>query len=178
MKKIFLILLLSITFFSCSKEKNDTGKTDSGSIEYKVNGSLITMSNSNIQNGEGVAFAKQLIGIVPETRYLLNAQKGINNVVILTIVTDSLLTTSYHFDSTYNDAHSGSFLVTLQASGKKSMLYFDGDYLDVNISSYSKAHISGTFNGKLTPVNGGLDYNSKGSVIITEGKLKNIPVIY
>ena len=109
---------------------------------------------------------------------MLNAQKGLNDLFTLTLVTDSLNTTNYHYDSVYNYVNAGSFIVTLLASGQQSAFFFDGDYLDVNITSHNNGRISGTFSGKLTPLNGGLDYRSKSSVVITGGKLNNIPVIY
>jgi hypothetical protein len=137
------------------------------------------MDNANIMNGEGVAFAKQLKGnVLPETRYLLNAQKGGNNVAIMTLVTDSLRTTTYHYDSTANDHTYDVFLFTIMANGNQSALMYGGDYLDVKITSYNSGHISGTFSGKLTPIANNFDYNYKGSVTITDGKLNNIPVIY
>ena len=77
MKNIILILC-SVVLFSCSKDAAgpDMSVSGSGSIEYKVNGTLFKMDNANIANGEGVAFAKQLKGsFLANTRYALNAQK-------------------------------------------------------------------------------------------------------
>jgi len=49
----------------------------------------------------------------------------------------------------------------------------------VKITSYTNARISGTFSGKFTPTLGNLpDYSNKGTIIITDGKLNNIPVTY
>ena len=55
------------------------------------------------------------------------------------------------------------------------MIFFNGDYLDVNISSYKDGQVSGTFAGKLTTIPE-IDYSKRGEILITEGKLNNVPV--
>jgi hypothetical protein len=179
MKQIFYSLFTLLVFASCSKDAANPSATGTGSIEYKVNGVLIKMDNANIQNGEGVAFAKQLKGsLISQTRYLLNAQKGVNNIAIMTIVSDSLQAIDYHYDSAYNNANFGLFMFTVLANGNQSTLYYNTDYLDVNITSNKSGHISGTFKAKLTSLTGISDYSSRGSIMITEGKLINVPVTY
>lgn len=176
--KQLLYILICLTIFSCSKDKNSPDSSSSGSISYQVNGQQMSMDNANIQNGEGVAFAKQLKGsIIPATRYLLNAQKGVNNIMISAITTDSLHTQSYHYDSSFISDQFTIFTVLF--NGQQSMVFYNTDYFDFIISSYSNGRVSGTFTAKMTPVAGGtLDYNSRGSIVITDGKLNNIPVTY
>ena len=178
MKKI-LYLLICVILFSCSKDKNnpDPSQSISGSISYKVNGEIMSMNNDNLSSGEGVAFAKQLKGTgLQATRYLLNAQKGVNNVMISAITTDSLHTQSYHYDSTFID---GNFtLFTISFNGEISQVHYNTDYFDFNITSYKDGRISGNFTAKMTPQSGLLDYKNRGSVVITEGKLNNVPVLY
>lgn len=183
MKKLLFILLI---FCSCNKDKNnpDNNNTSgSGSISYKVNGSLVTMDNANLLNGEGVVFAKQLKGtIIANTRYLLNAQKGVNNFFGFTITDDSLKLQSYHLDSSLIQGNALQNMSSMMFNGQMASIFYKGDVFDVKISSYSNSRISGTFSGKFTPLGSitgfGYDYANKGTILITEGKLNNIPVTY
>ena len=177
--RILSCLLTCIIFLSCSKEKNYPFQPSSASglIQYKINGQLIVMDNSDTINNAGAAFAKQLKGFLPETRYLLNAQKGVDNAIIAAIVTDSLKLINYHYDSAYLHT-TASCTFALAYNGQGAVIYFNGDYLDVNIFSYRNGRLSGTFSAKLTPLAGISDYSTRNSVIITEGKIDNIPVKY
>lgn len=181
MNKI-LIILSCITLFSCGKKSGTpaTPPSSTGSIQYKVNGNLVSADNSNTVNGAGVVFAKQLKGtIVPATRYLLNAQKDANNSILTSIVTDSLLEINYHYDSAYYSNNSTVFQFTLDFNGQSGSLFFNGDFFDITISSYKNSRITGTFTAKLSPsAFGSSDYNNRGSLIITEGVLDNVPVTY
>jgi hypothetical protein len=54
--------------------------------------------------------------------------------------------------------------------------------MSFNITSYSKGHISGNFSGILTPMimagNPNNTYGPSGSVSITKGSFKDVPVFY
>jgi hypothetical protein len=177
MKKI-LTFFACLTLFSCGKSKNDTtNQSVSGSISYKVNGQSVSMDNANLSSGEGVAFAKQLKGsVIQATRYLLNAQKGVNNILICAITTDSLYTQTYHYDSSFSNSQGTIFSVSF--NGQQSEVFYSTDYFNFEISGYNNGKISGTFTAKMTPLAGPLDYTNRGAVVITEGKLNNIPVAY
>jgi hypothetical protein len=177
MKKI-LTFFACLTLLSCGKSKNDpTNQSVSGSISYKVNGQSVSMDNANLSSGEGVAFAKQLKGsVIQATRYLLNAQKGVNNILICAITVDSLHTQTYHYDSAFISNQFTVFSVLF--NGQQSEVFYNTDYFDFEISGYNSGKISGTFTAKMTPLNGTLDYNNRGAVVITEGKLNNIPIAY
>lgn len=180
MKKIALLFtsVVLLFAFSCKKE-NGSSLDSTGSIGYKVNGKSYSMSNVNLSNGEGVAFSKQLKGnLISETRYLFNAQKGSNNVILFSIVTDSLKSEKFHYDSASTQQDVLLFLASIMADGQQSMLLYGTDYLDIDISSYKNGHVSGSFSGKFTPLANGVDYNNRGTVDISEGKLNNVPVIY
>lgn len=170
---------------SCSKDATgpNGSVSGSGSIEYKVNGNFLKIENVNIQNGEGVVFAKQLQGsIIPATRYILNGQKGVNNFIGFAIVTDTLQSKEYHYDSTLIDNDLSKYSFTFDYNGQIAGLFFNGDYFDVNITSYKNSRISGTFSAKFTPLpgigGGNIDYNARGSIVITDGKLNDVQVIY
>lgn len=180
MKKITSTLITCIIFFSCSKDTNNPSPVPSatGSIQYKVNGQLIVIDNVDLLSGQYAIFAKQLKGIIPETRYLLNAQKGINNFIAFTIVTDSLHQMNYHYDSLSVKDIFISFSFTNNSNGQLAGLLFNGDYFDINISSYKNSRVSGTFTAKISPFSTSFDYNKRGSVIISEGVLNNIQMTY
>lgn len=172
-------LLTFIVLLSCEKEKNYpfSPSSASGLIQYKVNGQLVVMDNADTLNKAGAVLTRQLKGPLPETRYLLNAQNGIDNTIIAAIVIDSLQLINYHYDSSYlHTSASGTF--ALAYNGEGAVIHYKGDYLDVNIFSYKNARVSGTFSAKLTPLAGILDYSSRNSVVITEGVIDNVPVHY
>lgn len=179
MKKL-LVLALSITLFSCKKDPaSPSGYNTNGSIQYKVNGQLTVMDNVDILSGQYVTFAKQLKGLLPQTRYLLNGQKGVNNLIGFTIVTDSLLTTNYHYDSASitDKIAVASFVVT--SNGQVAALFYSTDNFDISITDYNNSRVSATFSGRFTPLlplGGG--FGQPGSVNITEGIIKNVQVVY
>ena|ERR1035437_1003670 len=173
MKKL-LYFITCITLFSCSKDPNTpSGTNASGSIQYKINGNLVVMDNVDLLTGQYVIFSKQLKGsVLTQTQYTLNAQKGANNFMIMTIITDSLKTINYHYDSLSSYL---SFIIDY--NGQASALLFKNDYFDVNITSYQNARISGTFTAKYTPYST-TGFGQYGSTLITEGKLNNVQVVY
>ena len=134
------------------------------------------MDNANASNGENVVFAKQLKGnVLPATRYLMNAESGSNNVLLLSIASDSLQEINYYYDSIYQSSHPSELVFDISFNGEIGVLSFGGDNFDINISSYKNRKISGTFSGKLSSTP---DYNKRGNLVITEGVFNNIPVIY
>lgn len=178
MKKLLLFPIIFISMLSCSKpnitESINQPISENGSIQYKVNGELAVIDNVNYMGAQYVLCAKQIRGLIlPKTRYLLNAQKGVNNLFIFPIVTDSLQQKHYHSDST-----TGGGLVTLTLfNGNESAIVFSADYLDVNIASYKNSRISGTFTGRFTPLSSST-FGVPGSIFITEGIINNVQVIY
>lgn len=170
------ILLLTIILFSCKKDPSTPSGTDArGSIEYKVNGSAMVIDNVDILNAQYVVFYKQLQGVVPNTRYLLNAQKGANNAFVFAIVTDSLRKINYHYDSTFQSVFPG---FGFNYNGQTSGIVSKNDYFDINITDYSNGRISGNFTAALTPVSVFTGYGPASSVKVTEGKINNVQVIY
>jgi hypothetical protein len=178
MKRITVLIIIYIAVLQSCSKKNWVVNVNpsSGSIQYKVNGQLMTMDNANASNGENVVFAKQLKGsVLPATRYLMNAERGSNNVLLLSIASDSLHEINYYYDSTYQSTHPSELVFDISFNGEIGTLSFGGDNFDINISSYKNRKISGTFSGKLSSTP---DYNKRGNLIITEGVFNNIPVIY
>ena len=181
MKKILFTLITCMTFFSCSKDPDypTPKKYILGSVRYKVNGQLVTLDNKNVQSGEYILFSKQIKGAgLTQTRYVLNAQKAINNTFIFAILSDSLQQINYHYDSAAVNNQQADFVLVLAYHSEVSTLFYSGDYLDVNITSYNNSRISGTFSAKLTPETSLFDYNNRGKTIITDGVINSVPVDY
>jgi hypothetical protein len=159
---LFSNLFLICALVSCNKDSTNQ-VTTSSSVEYKVNGSSFSIS-------EYVVFAKQ-----GSTRYLFNAQKGVNNIVLFSVLTDSLKTISYHYDSS---AINVGAVYSIVYDGQNSSVLKKNDYFDISITDYSNGHVSGTFTAKLTPINSSGTTGTPSSITITEGKLNNVQVIY
>ncbi len=176
--KTLLSILLTVTIFSSCTRDTPSNLLD-GSIQYKVNGSLVTISNQNITNGEYAVFFKQLQGTaIPHTRYMFNGQKGSNNGWVFGIQTDSLRTQNYTYDSTY--LNTSGIPCTMIFNGQMSSLFYSGDNLIINITSYYNSLISGNFSARFTPLPfGGIpDYSTRGTTVITEGQFRNIKCTY
>lgn len=163
----YILPIIAIIFFSCKKDPSTpSGTNASGSIEFKVNGGAMVMDNVDLLTGQYVVFYKQLQGIAPKTRYLLNAQKGANNVLIFTIVTDSLQKTNYHTSGGLTLAD-----FALNYNGQTSGILSQGDYFDINITNYSNGRISGNFTAALTQWSIATGVGQPGSVKITSYEL-------
>jgi hypothetical protein len=176
--KLLPLLIISIILLSCNK--NNTTPTPQlntkGSIQYKVNGTAISMDNANVLSGEAVVFSKELKGsMLAHTRYALKAQQGSSNALILNIQADSLLQVNYHYDSVTVSTNPSELLFLVDFNGQVASLVFSSDNFDINITSYQNSAISGTFTGKLSP---GSVYNTRGTFVITDGVFNNIPVTY
>lgn len=182
MKRILFIALVSFTLFSCNKNNgNSTPPADViGSIHYVVNGNVVTMENKNFLSGEDVAFSKQLKGsILSATRFLLNAQKGTDNGLTTSIISDSLLEISYRYDSVSVADNPGDFLFNLDFNGRSSAILYNGDFVNIVINSYKDGRITGVFNARLSPVTGiNNDYSNRNTIIVSDGQFDRVPVIY
>jgi hypothetical protein len=173
---LFSNLFLICALAACNKDSNTpSGATTTGNIQYKVNGAAFAIDNVDILSGQFVLFQKQLAPFVPTTRYTFNAQKGANNIVLFSIITDSLKKITYHYDST---ALSIGSTVGIVYNGQPAYALKKNDYFDITITDYSTSKVSGTFTAKLTPATSTGTIGTPSSVIITEGKLNNVQVIY
>ena len=183
MKQFLSISFAAIFFASCTRDPNTGNNTPTiadGTLQYKVNGNLVTIKNISIADAEYTVFFKQLQGTaIPHTRYMFNGQKGANNIWVFGIQTDSLTLGNYTYDSTY--LYPSHILTTMTYNGQQSALFYRGDVMSINITSYSNGFISGNFTAKFTPL-GSLGtvpaYSTRGTTLITEGEFKNIKCIY
>jgi hypothetical protein len=175
MLKLYLLSFLAF-LAACSKEHN-TNNLDNladGDCQYKVNGELITIKNIGLAAGEYSGFAKWSQGTsTPYSAYVFTAQKGVHKISFA-IVSDSLRLRNYTLPQLLN------YDARIDYNGTTSVTNWTGDYLSINITSYSNSLISGNFTAKLSPLpNGGyLDSSQKGTTVITEGLFKNIRCSY
>ena len=179
--KYLLLVFTAAIFYSCSKDPAAPPRINaSGLIQYKVNGTDVAMNNVAISSDQFVVCYKQPKGIAPKTRYLLTAQNGANNLLVFPIVTDSLHEMNYHYDSAVLIGNPAAFAFSLKYTGQTSTIFYHTDNFDVNISAYKNGLISGTFAGKFTPYSQlqGVSFEDRGKIIISEGKIDNVPVIY
>ena len=178
--KYLIIIFTAIIFYSCAKNPAAPRINTSGFIQYKVNGSDVVMNNVDISSDQFVVCYKQPKGIAPETRYLITAQNGTSNLLIFPIVTDSLHEMNYHYDSIVLIGNPAAFAVSLEHNGQTSTIFYRTDNFDINVSAYTNGYLSGTFAGRFTPYNQfqGVSFEDRGKIIISEGKINNVPVIY
>lgn len=179
--KLLLLLLFCVVFFSCSKEPTapPPAKNVLGILEYKVNGELVTTDNKNVANGEFILFSKDLKdNFLIQTRYLIKAEKSIDNAFVFAIVSDTLQTINYHYDSAGVNHQPTGFVLALAFKGDESEIVYTGDFFDINITSYKNTRISGTFSAKLTPEKNLFDYNNRGTTIISDGIFRELPFTY
>lgn len=181
--KILLTILLYITLFSCSRDTNNNltnqiVQSAAGSVQYKVNGTLVVIDHVDLVRGQYTLFYKQLIpgSALTETRYMLNAQSWADNILAFSIVTDSLNLVNYHIDSTSYVSSYYRHPFGLKYNGQHAAIIFSGDFFDLYITGYQNSRISGTFTAKLTAYSN--TFRQPGSTIITEGIIHNVQVIY
>jgi len=169
----------------CSKDHNSADNTPvpDATLQCKVNGNLITFKDSTAA-GEYMKFTKYHQGTpsyptLPHTTYIFKEEKNsIELALLFGIVSDSLAIGNYTYDSTYYAASLVSAYMSYNAT--PSVLIFAGDYINVNITSYSHGYISGNFTAKFTPYPYRLppDYRDRGTTLVTEGEFKNVKCIY
>src|SRR5688500_1617571 len=153
MKQFLSISFAAIFFASCTRDPNTANNTPTiadGTLQYKVNGNLVTLKNISIADAEYTVFFKQLQGTgIPHTRYMFNGHNGANYFLVFGIQSDSLSLGNYTYDSTYLYPSCISTAVTY--NGQQSGLIYGGDLVSINITSYSNGYISGNFTAKFTP---------------------------
>ncbi len=146
--KILLTILLYITLFSCSRDTNNNltnqiVQSAAGSVQYKVNGTLVVIDHVDLVRGQYTLFYKQLIpgSALTETRYMLNAQSWADNILVFSIVTDSLNLVNYHIDSTSYVSSYYRHPFGLKYNGQHATIIFSGDFFDLYITGYQNSSI-------------------------------------
>lgn len=183
----FAILFLS----SCFKQsiadamlaKQNSGTQGGGprvaTMSYEVNGSTVSTSVNDPDSQSPTAYqlgcSKTLYPGTNSTVYSLDLLSTTGELAF-TFFTDSLIVGNYIYTSIFADTY------VLSYNGTDDFIHAPADSISFNITSYTKGHISGNFSGKLTPmVTAGYPtntYGAPGSVLITKGVFKDIPVFY
>ncbi len=156
--KHLLILALSVALFSCQRNNNSTGNnstnrtTGSYFIKFKANGTPIEYTGDLfIGLTNGVSGNRVIVntGGLSYRQLIINGQNGSNNIVSISIVTDSVKTgQTYVINNTSTNG-----VAMVNTGGKQYQTYTSTTTpqysATVTITQHSGGWISGTFTGKL-----------------------------
>lgn len=177
MTKFLSILFIVLFLASCSK--SEVANTDplpdpmeDGTVQYIINGDSVVIHNDSTRIRSVFWKVPDSSTTIPTMKYYFNSNWAASNQWVAIIVADSLKVQSYILDSA-NTITTGT-----RYNNQISFVHYDGDNMIFNITKHSGGLASGTFSAKLSPQDPNFPYSLKGSVIITEGKFKNIPVNY
>lgn len=177
-----IALLMAIFLSSClkqsipdamlgSKSPGGQGKV-TATLSYKINGNAVNISVNDADNQ--VTNPYYTLGCSKYAGYY--SLSGISNSgeTSFSFYTDSLAVGNYKYLGTYGD------MFFIDYNNTAEYVHAPSDSMSFNITSYNNGHISGNFSGVLTPL---LDpnnntYGAPGSVLITNGSFKNVPVFY
>jgi hypothetical protein len=179
MRYLFILLLMAFGFSSCLKqsiadamleEKNGpAGPT--ASLSYKANGTLVSFT---VQNADQQNYNNFTLACLKTNYYSLQAAENLSEFTF-NFFTDSLTKSHYLYPGSYGN------MFFISNNNRNLFVHVPTDSMSFNVTSYDKGHISGNFTGVLTPLesSGIVDvYGAPGSVHITEGSFKNVPVFY
>lgn len=149
-------------------------------MTYEINGNTVTTTVTDPDNQSPNAFQLGVSKI-----YYPGASAPLYNIdcistsgeMTFTFGTDSLSAGHYYYLGTW-----GVDLFVTGYNGTDEYVHDPQDSISFNITSYSQGHINGNFSGRLTPMitagNPNNVYGAPGSVLITNGSFKNVPVFY
>ena len=178
-KFYWVLIAVTILLSSCLKQSiadailnSGKGNKVTATMSYEINGNPVTIKVEDAQ--QQVSGSRTLVCEKSNIYFL----SGISNSgeLVLTIFTDSLKLENYQYLGSYG----ALYVTTFQ--GTPQYVYGPTDHLTINITTYQNGYISGSFSGRITPaVIPGFPnnvYGDLGSVVITNGIFKNVPVIY
>jgi len=190
MKQLLVASLSIVLLSSCLKQSiadamlaNERSGTqgsgpDVATMSYAVNGTTVTVSVQDPDGQSPTAYqlgcSKMLYPGTTTTFYSLDCLGS--GEMSFAFYTDSLAVGNYSYIANYGDMYFATY------NGTAEYVHAPADSLSFNITSYTKGHISGNFSGKLTPLaTAGYPtntYGAPGSVLITKGTFKDVPVFY
>ena len=191
MRQLVIAFLMIIFLSSCLKQSiadamiaDQNPGAQSGNhpgvatMTYLVNGNTVTnsVSDPDLQspNAYQLGCSKTFYG-PGSTVYTLDCVSS-SGEFAFTFGTDSLTVGNYSYTGVYGD------LFVVSYNGTNEFLHVPTDSISFNVTSYSQGHISGNFSGRLTPMisagNPNNVYGTPGSVLITKGSFKDVPVFY
>ena len=191
MRKLLFVILVIIFLSSCLKQSiadamiaNQNSGSQGGSpsvatMTYTVNGSTVTNSVNHPDSQSPTAYqlgcSKTIYPGTNSTVYTLDCLSATGEFAF-TFFTDSLNVGNYSYTGIYGD------MFFLSYNGTDEFVHDPADSMSFNVTSYIKGHISGNFSGRLTPmVMAGYPtntYGTPGSILITKGSFKDVPVFY
>jgi hypothetical protein len=191
MRRLFIVFLLSISQSSCLKQSiadamiaSQNSGTQGGApavstMTYAVNGNTVTTTVNNPDSQSPASYelgcSKTIYPGTNSTVYSLDCLST-SGEMTNTFFTDSLAVGNYLYTGVYGD------MFVLSYNGTDEYVHDLADSISFNITSYSKGHVSGNFSGRLTPMiaagNPNNTYGAPGSVLITNGSFKDVPVFY
>ncbi len=180
-----MILFLS----SCLKQSiadamiaNQNSETQAGAatMTYMINGNTVTniVTDPDSQSPNAYQLGCSKIYYPGASNPLYNIDCiSTSGEMTFTFGTDSLTIGHYYYLGAW-----GVDLFVTSYNGEDEFVHDPQDSIIFNITSYSHGHISGNFSGRLTPMitagNPNNIYGTPGSVLITKGSFKNVPVFY
>ena len=192
MRQLLIAFLMIIFLSSCLKQSiadamiaDQNPGTQGGNhpgvatMTYVINGNTVTTSvndpDSQSPNAYQLGCSKILYPGTTNPLYNLDCLST-SGEMTFTFGTDSLTVGHYSYTGVYGD------IFVLDYNNTDEFVHDPSDSISFNITSYSQGHISGNFSGKLTPMitagNPNNVYGSPGSVLITKGSFKDVPVFY
>jgi hypothetical protein len=191
MRKLLLTSLVILTLSSCLKnsiadamldEQKSAGQAGSpalATLTYTINGTKVTTSvndpDNQMPSGYQLGCSKTVYSGTNSIVYSLDCV-GSTGEMGFTFFTDSLMVGNYLYTGIYGD------MFILSYNGTDEFVHDPSDSISFNVTSYSQGHISGNFSGRLTTMitagNPNNTYGPPGSVLITNGSFKDVPVFY
>lgn len=177
MKKITTLLLITF-FYSCNKGKNDAPNSGIASIEYKINGDQVKITNTSLatlpissvngsRNVSGPALGYQFRGTYSVT---FTAQNEQNKSILIILEIDSAIV-----GQQYTSASNPTSINILEKNVQYSAGFSGGTSFSIEITNYTNGLISGTFSAKVETTDQNNNYIFSD---VTDGKFTNIKLTY
>jgi hypothetical protein len=183
-RQLFIFFLMVIFLSSCLKQSiadamiadQDPGAKGVATLTYQINGNTVTTTVNGPDDQTSTDY--QLICSKEpylSTNLFLYSLDCLSTTGELTFTFGTALTVGHY-------AYLGSYgdMFILNYNNQAEYAHDPADSISFNITSYSQGHISGNFSGILTPMivagNPNNTYGTPGSVLITNGSFKNVPV--
>jgi hypothetical protein len=182
MKFYLIAAIMAISLSSCLKEsipdamlgaKNSGGGKVTATLSYEINGKPVSISVTDADNQSMIPY--YILGCSKSAGYYSLDAISNSGETTFSFYTDSLTVGNYKYLGTYGD------MFFIDYYNTNEYVHAPSDSMSFNITSNNNGHISGNFSGLLTPMmTAGTPntYGTPGSVLITNGSFKNVPVFY
>ncbi|MGN6531575.1 MAG: hypothetical protein ACTHK0_07465 [Ginsengibacter sp.] len=182
MKFYIIALITAISLSSCLKDSisdamlastNAEKQGSTATLSYEVNGSAVSVSVNDATNWNG---SYHILSCEKNPGYYALGSVSNSGEFVFVVYTDSLKTGNYKHTSSFGEMFFVSYY------GTDAYVQSPSDSMSLHITSYNNGRVSGNFSGVLTPMisagNPANVYGTPGSISITNGSFKNVPVIY